>query len=267
MKKIIIVFIVMFATLTMCSCKNAVQEISKETTKNSLPVLTATRNTHNVSSNTPTDATSSTTQSTTINTQIQSTDTQESSAGLQHTPPYILTESVEDLRRIKKATQTVDESEFEDYMKNNFSTEAVNKMDSLENTKAILDELESSYAVVLDDKQNDLNFAFYVDSHLFHQIVFFDEQRRIAANVHTPENNKPKTPNFEENSVLETISLEEYGYDGNIYVIEGSEHFFADIIIEESYILIRSHGIETLEDFENCFSRLSFVKIGDLIEG
>ena len=70
----------------------------------------------------------------------------------------------------------------------------------------------------------------------------------------------------EEVEIVSLKTIETDRYIANLYETRNANYkFFGEIIIDDSYIILRSFGIEIMEEFEECFSRLEFKKIGDLM--
>lgn len=183
-------------------------------------------------------------------------------------PPYMLTVDLNDLKQIKTATKTMDEAEFAEYMSKNFAAEVVNGMNTLDKTKIILDELEGTYLPLLDgDESNFSTVSFYLGNNEVHQLTYFDKSRRIVAYSQTPKYDTQKRRLFgeyNENAVL-VRTVENDLYNAKVYTTENTEHFYVDLIIGDSYIYLRTHDIQTIDEFEADFARLEFVKIGDLL--
>lgn len=183
-------------------------------------------------------------------------------------PPYMLTVDLSDLKQIKTAAKTMDEAEFTEYMSENFADEAVNGMNSLDKAKIILDELEGTYLPLLDgDESNFSTVSFYLGNNEVHQLTYFDENRRIVAYSQTPKYDAQKRRLFgeyNENAIL-VKTVENDLYNAKVYTTENKEHFYVDLFIGDSYIYLRTHDIQTTEEFESDFARLEFVKLGDLI--
>lgn len=182
-------------------------------------------------------------------------------------PPYILTVSLDDIKQIKYATQKLSEEEFVNYMKTNYSNEAANGMDTLFDTQKLLEELESSYMLVLDGNESNYpDISFYWERNEFHQMIYFNEEERVVGYISTPNDNITPETYFghNENAVL-VKSVNNDNYSADIYTLDGRDNFFIDVTIGNSYIFLRTHDIHTLENCEADFKRLSFVKIGDLL--
>lgn len=260
-KTIAFLCIAMFLFTVACG-KQAVNETSTETKTNPETFLSTNQiETTGTFKENPTSykETSKTTNSTT------KTVSQKDTAKV---PPYILAVELNELKQIKNAVETMNEQEFNEYMSKNFASKTKNGMNTLDNTKSILNELEGTYMPVLDGNENNFSvISFYLDYNEVHQLTYFEEPRRIVAYSQTPKYDTQERVLFGEyskNAVL-VKNIENDTYKAKVYITEGSEHFYVDLFIEDSYIYLRTHDIDTIEEFEADFSRLKFVKIGDLL--
>ena len=183
-------------------------------------------------------------------------------------PPYVLRESLEDLKQIKAASETMSESEFTEFMDKNFSKEAMNGMNTLENTKRLLEELEETYIPLLDnDVENFSNISFYHEKNEIYQLISFDDETRLATYIYTPKSTREKKIQFEENLNISTVQSVKIGeYNMNLYDVEDTNYsFFADVVIGDTYIIFKGKPNHSFEEFKATLYRLTFVKIGDLL--
>jgi len=183
-------------------------------------------------------------------------------------PPYMLTVDLNDLKQIKTAVETMDEAEFTEYMSENFASEVINGMDTIESTKQILNELEETYIAVLDGKEDNVSMlSFYLEKNEIYQLVSFDDKYRMSSSSYTAQSTRQKSLKFVENSsVADSWVAEKEGFSANLYRLENSDYpFLADVLIEDTYIVLKSKSILSFEDFKTYFARLEFVKIGDLL--
>ena len=186
----------------------------------------------------------------------------------QESAPFIIFLSLDELKEIKNAFDTMEADEFQSYMEKEHPNTCMNGMWDYENSTALLNEMCSTYLPVLDgDAQKLDNISFYQESNKIHQLVVFDENKRASVIVNTVENTEPqKIILGDEASYISEKTIEKDNYIAHLYEYENADYrFFADILIDNTYIVLRSNWIDTMEDFENCFNRLTFVKIGDLL--
>lgn len=186
----------------------------------------------------------------------------------QNVGPMIISATLDELKRIKELTETISPEDFAGYMEKNEPNLAMNGFHDYDNSKMILDDLLSATIPLLDN--NTKNFAevsFYWESNHVQQLILLDEDKRISVNMYTPKSTRQKTLQLgDEANIVLSQPVENDLYVANLYVVENDEHFYADVSINDSYIVLRSKNIQTLEEFEVDFARLSFVKIGDLIK-
>lgn len=187
---------------------------------------------------------------------------------VEEVPPYVLRESLEDLKQINAASKTMSESEFAEFMDENFSRESMNGMNTLENTKRLLEELEETYIPLLDnDVENFSKISFYHEKNEIYQLISFDDETRLATYVYTPKSTREKRIQFEENLNISTVQSVKIGeYNINLYEVEDTNYsFFADVVIGDTYIIFKGKPNHSFEEFKATLDRLAFVKIGDLL--
>lgn len=201
------------------------------------------------------DITSATNQ-TTENTFLQSADEK---------PPYILSVTLNDLKQIKAAVESMDEAGFAEYMDKNFANEAMSGMNSIMNTKSILAELENSYFIFIDELDETGTIYFYVESHFisqdieildgvyFRSRIYTDSRKNFEyKNCDTVKHLKTLKNNDVTIELFENIEDEKEGLYGNIIENGQSIPFFTSVKI-------------TVDEIESALQGISIMKIGDLI--
>lgn len=184
--------------------------------------------------------------------------------------PIIISATIDDLKAIRNAAYTMSQEEYNTYMISNHSGRYINGMHSLENTKIILKEFEETTIPVLDGNAEKIQkLSLYRNSHCIHQLIIYDSEeiQRTSVWIYTVDSEKSEVLEFgEEVEVVSTETIETDRYTANLYETRNADYeFFGEITVDDSYIILRSGGIETMEEFEECFSRLEFRKIGDLM--
>ncbi len=185
--------------------------------------------------------------------------------------PYIISVVLDELKDIKNAVNTMQEDDFKEYMYENHYGAIVNGMNTLENAQFLMGEFEETTIPVLDgDLKNVSKLLLYRDSNCIHNLIIYDSEeiQRTSVGVYTVNSDKPKMMKFEEDvEIVLTKNIDTDSYTAILYETRNADYkFFGEITVDESYIILRSFGIETMEEFEECFSRLEFRKIGDLLE-
>ncbi len=184
--------------------------------------------------------------------------------------PNTILVTLEDLKSIKNATETMSQEEYNTYMISNYSGKYINGMHSIENTKIILEEFEETAVPVLDGDINNIsNFHLYRDFNCIHQLIIYDREeiQRSSAWIYTVNSEKTDALEFgEEVEIVSSKKIETDRYTANLYETKNADYeFFGEITVDDSYIILRSDGMNGLEEFEECFLRLEFRKIGDLL--
>lgn len=184
--------------------------------------------------------------------------------------PNVISVTIDDLKVIGTAVETMSQDEFNIYMISNYSGKYINGMHSIENTKIILKEFEETTIPVLDgDINNITNLSLYRDDNLIQQLIIYDSEeiQRSSVWVYTVDSENIEVLEFgEEVEIISHKTIETDRYTANLYETRNADYnFYGEAAIDGSYIVLRSGGIETMEEFEECFSRLEFRKIGDLL--
>lgn len=184
--------------------------------------------------------------------------------------PNIISATIDELKAIRTAAETMSQEEYNAYMISNYSGKYINGMHSIENTKIILEEFEKTTIPVLGgDVKNVSKLSLYLDSNCIHQLIIYDSEeiQRTSVLVYTVNHTEANAMNFTEDvEFVSTKNIENDRYTAKLYETNIADcKFFGEITIDGSYIVLRSGGIETMEEFEECFSRLEFRKIGDLM--
>ena len=202
---------------------------------------------------------------TVTNPETNITDTEHNSA------PFIIPVVLDELKDIRNILSFMQEDDFREYMYENHYGAFVNGMYTIENAKLLMKEFEETTIPVLDgDVENVSKLLLYRDSNCIHNLIIYDSEeiQRTSVWVYTVNSTKPKVMEFgEEVEIVSIKNLETDSYTANLYETKNADYkFFGEITVDNSYIILRSFGIETIEEFEECFSRLEFRKIGDLLD-
>ncbi|MBQ4603282.1 MAG: hypothetical protein IJB16_01645 [Clostridia bacterium] len=191
------------------------------------------------------------------------TDTEHNSA------PYIVSVTVDELRTIKNAIYTMEENNFKSYMFKNHYGALVNGMYSIENANLLMEELESSMIPMLDSDETCFKkLLFYHERNEIQCVIPYTESIAISFNIYTPKSDRKENGVFGMNN-SEAVLKKELIFDNilvYVYKTDTKDEFFADVFADNTYILVRTTGITDIEEFEECFSRLEFRKIGDLMD-
>ena len=184
--------------------------------------------------------------------------------------PSIISATIDDLKAIRNAADTMSQEEYNTYMISNYSGKYINGMHSLESTKKILNEFEETTIPVLDgNAKNVSKLLLYRDSHCIDQLIIYDSEEiyRTSVWIYTVDSEKSEVLEFgEEVEIVSTETIETDKYTAKLYETRNADYkFFGEITVDNSYIVLRSFGMEEMKEFEECFSRLEFRKIGDLM--
>ncbi len=273
MKKLLsIIFIFLFL---FSACQK--QPLNKETTTQFYPESSTNKTFKELTtvfSDLKESTTNSTQSATEKNNTVNTTDNNSNSSeeNVQNSSPMIIFIGLDELKEVKEAYDSLTEEDFQNYMENEYVDTYMTGMWDYENSTALIDELCSTYVPVLDNNSDNLSeFAFYWEINQIDQLVYFNSPQRASAIIYTSESGKEKSLPFTNVKVTLAESIVKDNYTINIYdKVEknlADIEFYAEVIFEDTYIVFRSADIETAEEFSQQLNRLTFVKIGDLING
>lgn len=185
--------------------------------------------------------------------------------------PYIISVVLDELKDIRNAVNSMQEEPFKEYMYEKHYGAIVNGMNTIENAKNLMEEFEATTIPVLDgDSENVSKLLLYRESNCIHNLIIYDSEeiQRTSVWVYTVNSEKSEVLEFgEEVEIVSINTVETDRYTANLYETRNADYkFYGEAAIDGSYIVLRSFGIETIEEFEECFSRLEFRKIGDLLD-
>ena len=180
-------------------------------------------------------------------------------------PPYILTESIEDLKQIKVAAKTMSNAEFSEFMKNNFNTETVNGMNSIETAEKYLADFEKAYVVYVDEFAEDNVMAYYIEYGDISYKVPVDDIFVITGSYYV---DSQKTFEYKEGDIVK--HLKTYEIDGMIIelyenISDEKEGLYGNVRYDGEVIPFFTNVKISVELFESVIERIGVVKIGDLL--
>lgn len=172
------------------------------------------------------------------------------------------------LKDLKSAIDTMDDDEFSKYLKtverNQYTSVWFESIDTAEEIRNLLAEIENTYVAVLDTVSNDdVSFIYYFEEKRIFQSVSYTENLRFAFDFYVS-----GEPTFLYSTVINTdyvTSVEINSVKADIHKSESRAGFCVDAVFDGQKFTFRVTEEQTLEEFEETFSRLKFVKIGDLI--
>ena len=175
----------------------------------------------------------------------------------------------DDLKEIKSAFDTMNSEEFATYMENEKFNHYLTGTWDFENSKALIEELFLTTVPLLDGNENNFpEIGFYWERNEVQQLVFFDENSRASVYSYTPKSGRTENSFFganNENAVL-LKELTCNGVSVFVYKTNNKESFFADVFADGTHIFMSTKHIDSINKIEECFTRLKFVKIGDLLD-
>ena len=175
----------------------------------------------------------------------------------------ILQFDLETLKALKKAAETMSDAEFERYLEEKRLELAWFEMvNTTEKFNSLLDDIENIYVAVLDENTQNIQLTYYINEKRVFQSVSFSEMRRFAFDFYV-DNESFCYATMEGAEYTETVNINSVKAD--IYTFENKAGFCADAVLGEQKFNIRVSEAQTIEEFEEDFARLTFVKTGDLL--
>ncbi len=185
----------------------------------------------------------------------------------ENSAPQILYLTLEDIIAVETAYNNMKEEEFENFISNYPKHYNMNGIENRSDAKIILDELKETTIILLDgDKNNISEMYFYLGRNEIQQSIIVEGDRRIVCYYYTPQNingSSSKYSNSNQANLVKEITVN--GITAKVSKFPNSELFFADISLNNTVICYRVTEAQTIEEFEADFTRLKFVKIGDLL--
>lgn len=186
----------------------------------------------------------------------------------QHSSPVYIFIGLDELKDVKNAFDEMEADDFQTYMETEHIDTYMTGMWDYESSASLLDEMCSTYVPVLDNNPDNLSdFAFYWKNNCIDQLIIFGGDKRVSVISNTAKYSGAKELNLGEEAIyISQKNIEKDGFTARLHEVENADYnFFAEIIIGDTYIILRGMGFDTMEDFEECFNRLTFIKIDDLI--
>ena len=264
-KSLIILFIFLFL---FSACQK--QPLTQETTAESLPESSTSKAFNDLTTDLQKEVINPTQTPTENNSTvyIKNNTSNSSKETIQSSSPMIIFITLDELKEIKKAYDSMTAYDFQNYMQTEHTDACMTGMWDYENSTVLLNEMCSTYVPVLDNNPDNLSeLGFYWQSNSIHQLLIFDGDKRASVIINTVKNTESKELQLNNDAIsIFKKTIEKDNYISHLYEYQNTDYrFYADVLIDDTYIVLRSDWIDTTEDFEECFSRLSFVKIGDLL--
>ncbi len=185
----------------------------------------------------------------------------------ENSAPEILFLTLEDIATIENAFQNMDENEFEKFIAAHPKHYAANGIRSRTDAKVILDELKETTVILIDNNTDNVSeMYFYSERNEIQQTVLLENGKRIICTYYTPKNSQHtgfSLGNNEETALIDEMIVD--GISAKIYRIKNNDSYFVELNVNNTAVLCRVVNMETVDELILCFNRLTFVKIGDLL--
>ena len=266
MKKIICICLSLLIIISLVSCVKSDFSDSNETTN--IQPISQNEKTSKTPNKTTTQMKVETNQTTNQSIDKIETKTEAVSVSkevINDLPPYILILSMDEIMKIKTASETLSEVEFGEYMSENFSSAEMNGMDSKQNAQNLINNLSYANIVLIDGNYSRQKFHYYTESQDISYRVFIDESLCLRCTSYVESRNEPFFKENEYMKIDKTYETDIFKIEVFKYTEEGNDEVFGNIYFNNEYITFRADIGITSEDFELISHRLSVAKIGDLL--
>lgn len=181
-------------------------------------------------------------------------------------PPPMSFFTLEQLKKFKNACETMNDDEFIQFLDDseNLNSSFINNR---EEALSVLNAIESTTIVLLDGEKSNFNeIDYYEKGSTITQPVFMSESRNLVCCYYTNlSENNVKTQHEKLKYIAEVTAN---GITAEVYLLPNGDvdEFYAEMFVDGTRITYRVTEEQTIEEFEEDFARLEFVKIGDLLE-
>ncbi len=184
-------------------------------------------------------------------------------------PPHMSIHTLESIAELENAHKTMSATEFAQFLwdtENYWGSSITSQEDALK----VLDEIKRTTIILLDGNKDNFEEALlYEESHFLTNTIIMNDTGNIICTYYTPYRENVKTKTLGESQKATFIKeISANGVTADVYNFDRGDKYeiYAEILVDESRIVLRVTEEQTIEEFESVFARLEFVKIGDLIK-
>lgn len=185
----------------------------------------------------------------------------------ENSAPQILFLTLDDIASVEASYNNMEEDEFKRFISEHPKHYEANGIYSRSDAKNVIDELKETTILLLDNNEKNVSeMYFYLERNEIQQPVIIENDKRIICTYYTPQSNQKAISSLGNNPNAEF--LDEFTVNGvciRIYKIQNNTSYFAELIVNDTYIFCRITNMENIEEIKTHFSRITFVKIGDLL--
>lgn len=186
----------------------------------------------------------------------------------ENSAPQILFLTLDDIAAVETAYDKMEEDEFTQFISEHPKHYEANGINSRSDAKKVVDELKETTIFLLDGNEKNVSeMYFYLEQNKIQQPIFIENDKKIICTYYTPQNNQTTNSSLDNNPNAEF--LDEFTVNGiliKIYQIQNNTSHFAELIVNNTSIFCRITNMENINEIKTCFDRITFVKIGDLLD-
>lgn len=268
MKKVLFLFVVFSLVISMTSCRST--DTSSEST-----TLTSINNSIQLTEEI--NSAIATQNSSELTNNKNETDTPSSESYMpsvltsdihnENSAPQILFLTLDDIAAVETAYNNMNEKEFNQFISEHPKHYEANGINNRSDAKNVVDELKETTIFLLDENEKNVSeMYFYLERNEIQQPIIIENDKKIICTYYTPQNTQRTNSSLDNNPNAEF--LDEFTVNGvliRIYQIQNNDSHFAELIVNNTSIFCRITNMENVDEIKTCFSRITFVKIGDLL--
>ena len=247
MKKATIIFFTLMLIFLAACQKNEQQEI---TTKNS-----------DIHTETAAETSETTTEIPSTENALSDSVQPASTSNIKEVSPYNVVDlDIHKMKAALKAAETMSDEDFENYLISNYPYAHNCEFTTPKKYNEYIESVSEIHLTVVDNDYDNVRPAYYyLGNDNITQIVYTDEPRRFAVDINP-------LVIFEENDETEFIkSIQTDNFSADIFRSDVWNSYAGNIYCNGETYTFRVYEMDSLDIVESDLSRLSFVKIGDLL--
>lgn len=256
MKKIMILFLTLILIVFSACEKTKVQDNVTTTNKNSDIYTETLKTTKSLPSITIT-STSTTTNHTQTNTQVSSS----TSSNVEEVSPYNVVDlDIKKMKSVLEVSETMGDTEFEKYLSLNYPYAHNCEFTTPERYRTFIEDVSEIPLAVVDNNHSNVDVAYYyLGNNNVTQVVYIDETHRFVVDI-----NPLVIFEQNDNTVLKS-SIKSSDFSADIYWSDTWNLYTGNIYVDNNTYTFRAYEMNELDIVEANLIRISFVKIGDLL--
>lgn len=185
----------------------------------------------------------------------------------ENSAPQILFLTLDNISEIETAYNNMEDEAFERFISEHPKHYEANGITNRSDARKVIDEIKETTIILLDgDEENVSEMYFYLERNEIQQSISVNGEKRIICTYYTPLDDHTNNAMLAGNPNAEF--LEELLVDNvpvKLYRLQNNDSYFAELSVGNTDIFCRIINMENINELKTYFDRLTFVKIGDLL--